>query len=189
MPQAVVIGAGFAGYHAARRLRRHPDIDVTVLNPTDYFLYLPLLPEVAGGLLDPRRVAVSIPATLPGVHLRLGTATGIDLERRHVDYRDAEGVSGQLPYDVLLLTTGSTTKLLPIPGVTDHAHGFRSIAEALYLRDHVIAQVDLAASTTVPAERDARLTFVVVGAGYTGTEVTAQGVRLTDALVAERPSL
>jgi NADH dehydrogenase len=170
-------------------LRRHPDLDVTVLNPTDYFLYLPLLPEVAGGLIDPRRVAVSVPGTLPGVDLRLGTATGIDLERRHVAYRDAEGGTAQLPYDVLLLTTGSTTKLLPVPGVSDHAHGFRSIAEALYLRDHVIGQVELAASATVPAERDARLTFVVVGAGYTGTEVTAQGVRLTDALVAERPSL
>jgi len=189
MTHVVVVGAGFAGYHAARRLRRHPDIDVTVLNPTDYFLYLPLLPEVAGGLLDPRRVAVSIPATLPGVDLRLGSATRIDLQRKHVDYRDAEGASGQLPYDVVLLTTGSTTKLLPIPGVTDHAHGFRSIAEALYLRDHVIAQVELAASTTSPAERDARLTFVVVGAGYTGTEVTAQGVRLTDVLLADRPSL
>src|SRR3954449_4469460 len=133
MTHVVVVGAGFAGYHAARRLRRHPDIDVTVLNPTDYFLYLPLLPEVAGGLIDPRRVAVSVPGTLPGVNLRLGTATRVDLERRHVVYRDAEGGTGQLPYDLLLLTTGSRTKLLPIPGVTDHAHGFRSIAEALYL--------------------------------------------------------
>src|SRR3954454_9528311 len=148
MTHVVVVGAGFAGYHAARRLRRHPDIDVTVLNPTDYFLYLPLLPEVAGGVIDPRRVAVSVPGTLPGVNLRLGTETRIDLVPRHVVYRDAEGRPGQLPYDLLLLTTGSRTKLLPILGLAVHAHGFLCIAEALSLRDHFIGRVELAASTS-----------------------------------------
>jgi NADH dehydrogenase len=74
-------------------------------------------------------------------------------------------------------------KLLPIPGVAEHAHGFRNVAEALYLRDHVIRQVEIAAATDDQAERDARCTFVVVGAGYTGTEVAAQGPLLTRSLV------
>ena len=85
----------------------------------------------------------------------------------------------ELGYDRLILAAGSVNKLLPIPGVAEHAHGFRGVAEALYLRDHVIRQVELAAATDDPAERAARCTFVVVGAGYTGTEVAAQGPLLT----------
>ena len=77
-------------------------------------------------------------------------------------------------------------KLLPIPGVAEHAHGFRGLPEALYLRDHIVRQIELAADTDDPAERAARCTFVVVGAGYTGTEVAAQGVLLTDGAAAPR---
>ena len=78
-----------------------------------------------------------------------------------------------------MLAAGSVNKLLPIPGVAEHAHGFRGMPEALYLRDHLIRQVELAAAADDPAERAARLTFVVVGAGYTGTEVAAHGQLLT----------
>ncbi len=80
-------------------------------------------------------------------------------------------------------------KLLPIPGVADYAHGFRSIAEAIYLRDHIIRQLELAAAAADPAERQARCTFVVVGAGYTGTEVAAQGQLQTTRLASKMPGL
>lgn len=187
----VIVGGGFAGYHAARSLRRRLGgaADIVVLNPTDYFLYLPLLPEVAVGLLDPRRITVSIPGTLPDVRLVLGSVDGVDLAERRLRYADPEGRRGSLSYDTLLMTTGSVDKLLPIPGVAENAHGFRDVAEALYLRDHVTRQVELADSTDDAAERKARLTFVVVGAGYTGTEVAAQGVLLTGALLHKHPRL
>jgi NADH dehydrogenase len=77
-------------------------------------------------------------------------------------------------------------KVMPIPGVSEYAHGFRGVPEALYLRDHLIRQVDLAAMSEDPLEREARLTFVVCGAGYTGTEVTAQGQLFTRQLAASR---
>jgi NADH:ubiquinone reductase (H+-translocating) len=80
-------------------------------------------------------------------------------------------------------------KLLPVPGVGEYAHGFRNLAEAVYLRDHLVRQVELADQTDDRAERAARLTFVVVGAGYTGTEVAAQGVLATRALLAKHPRL
>ena len=81
------------------------------------------------------------------------------------------------------------TKLLPVPGVADYAHGFRSIAEAIYLRDHIIRQLELAARADDEVERRARCTFVVVGAGYTGTEVAAQGQLLTTRLARRMPGL
>lgn len=100
-----------------------------------------------------------------------------------------EGGSGEVTYDRLILTAGSTNKLLPIPGVAEYAHGFRSIAEAIYLHDHITRQLELAAVATDPAERQARCTFVVVGAGYTGTEVAALGQLMTTRLAKTIPGL
>jgi NADH:ubiquinone reductase (H+-translocating) len=175
--RVVILGAGFAGYAAARGLSRRVrgTAEVVLLNPTDYFLYLPLLPEVAGGILEPRRVAVSLTATLPRVRLVLGEAVHTDVEHRLVKYMDPEGRIGELSYDRLVMAVGSVNKLLPIPGVAEHAVGFRGIPEALYLRDHMTRQIELAAAEDDPAECAARCTFVVVGAGYTGTEVAAHG--------------
>ncbi|MEU5142200.1 FAD-dependent oxidoreductase [Streptomyces sp. NPDC021139] len=188
-PRIVIVGAGFAGYRTARtlsRLTRH-QADITVLNPTDYFLYLPLLPQVAAGILEPRRVSVSLSGTLPHVRLVLGEADGIDLDGHTVHYTGPEGEGGTLPFDRLVLAAGSVNKLLPIPGVAEHAHGFRGLPEALYLRDHVTRQVELAAAADDRAECAARCTFVVVGAGYTGTEVAAHGAMYTDAQVRRHP--
>jgi NADH dehydrogenase len=192
--RVVIVGGGFAGFEAARALRKTvsksgSDIEIVLVNPTDYFLYLPLLPEVAAAVVDPRRVTVSLPAALPGVRLALGTVHTVDLDSRKITYTDPEGGERSLDYDRLVLAAGSVNKLLPIPGVTEHAHGFRSVPEALYLRDHVIRQIELAANADDQAERDARCTFVVVGAGYTGTEVAAQGPLFTKAVVARHPEL
>ncbi|WP_436524413.1 NAD(P)/FAD-dependent oxidoreductase [Actinoplanes sp. HUAS TT8] len=185
-PRIVIVGAGFAGYTAARRLQRiaRGRAEIVLLNPTDYFLYLPLLPEVATGVLEPRRI--SVPLALPGVRMLLGHAGAFDLDARTVEWADPEGKRGVVGYHRLVLALGSVNKLLPVPGVTEYAHGFRGLAEALYLRDHLTRQIELAAQSDDPVERQARCTFVVAGAGYTGTEVAAQGALFTAALAAER---
>ncbi|GGR74909.1 MULTISPECIES: NAD(P)/FAD-dependent oxidoreductase [Streptomyces] len=187
-PRVVIVGAGFAGYRAARTLVRltRNRADITLVNPTDYFLYLPLLPQVAAGVLEARRVTVSLPGTLRGVRLVLGEAEEVDLDGQSVRYRDPEGATGRVGYERLVLAVGSVNKLLPVPGVAEHAHGFRGLPEALYLRDHVTRQMELAASGT-PRAAAARCTFVVVGAGYTGTEVAAQSQLLTDRLARRQP--
>jgi NADH dehydrogenase len=187
----VIVGGGFAGFHAARRLSKlaRGAAEIVLINPTDYFLYLPLLPQVTGGLLDANRVAVSLPAALPKVRLVLGDARAVDLDDRRVSYVDPEGRAGDLAYDRLVIAAGSVNKLLPIPGIADHAHGFRGIPEALYLREHLTRQVEMAEETDDPEERAARLTFVVVGAGYTGTEVLAHGQILTESIIKSRPRL
>ena len=189
--RVVVIGGGFAGFHAARSLvkRVGDDAEIVLVSATDYFLYLPLLPEVAAGVLEPRRVAIPLAASLRGVAVVLGEVDDVNLTERRVGWVDPDGRRDSLTYDRLLLTVGSVNKLLPIPGVAEHAHGFRSLPEAMYLRDHITRQIELAAATRDPAERTARCTFVVVGAGYTGTEVAAQGVLFTDELVAAHPVL
>ncbi|MEU6916658.1 FAD-dependent oxidoreductase [Streptomyces olindensis] len=188
-PRIVIVGAGFAGYRTARTLSRmtRGRAHITLLNPTDYFLYLPLLPQVAAGVLEPRRVTVSLSDTLPNVRLVLGEADRIDLDDRTLHYTGPEGEDGTLSYDRLVLAAGSVNKLLPIPGVAEHAHGFRGLPEALYLRDHVTRQVELAAAADDPKTCAARCTFVVVGAGYTGTEVAAHGQMFTDAQVRKHP--
>jgi NADH dehydrogenase len=184
-PQIVIVGAGFAGFTAARRLSKLSggSADIVIINPTDYFLYLPLLPEVSAGILEPRRVTVSLAAALPGVRVVLGEAESFDLDARTVGYRDPDGRTASVGYHRLIIAAGSVNKLLPVPGVTMYAHGYRGIPEALYLRDHITRQIEMASTTDDEEERQARSTFVVVGAGYTGTEVAAQGVLYTDALI------
>ncbi|WP_069812241.1 NAD(P)/FAD-dependent oxidoreductase [Streptomyces sp. TP-A0874] len=190
-PRIVIVGAGFAGYRAARTLSRiaRGAAEIVLVNPIDYFLYVPLLPEVASGVLEARRVSVSLTGTLPGVRLLLGEADSIDLASRKVSLVDPECNRREISYDRLLLAAGSVNKLLPIPGVTEHAHGFRGLPEAVYLHDHITRQIELADTAESAAERDARCTFVVVGAGYTGTEVAAHGKLFTDELARRHPDL
>lgn len=189
-PRVVIVGAGFAGFQTARTLSRlaRGAAEIILVNPTDYFLYVPLLPEVAAGVLEPRRVALPLD-TLTGVRTILGEVNDVDLGARRVCYVDPEGRSGELSYDRLVLAAGSVNKLLPVPGVAEHAYGFRSLPEAIYLRDHITQQIELADAAEDPAERAARSTFVVVGAGYTGTEVAAHGAVYTASLARRRPRL
>jgi NADH:ubiquinone reductase (H+-translocating) len=189
--RVVIVGAGFAGFNAARELlRRAGDrVEIVVINSTDYFLYLPLMPQLAGGLVEPRHILTGLPKRLRKTRFVLGTVTEVDPKRRQVSWAGPEGSSGQVDYDRLILTVGSVNKLLPIPGLADYAHGFRSVGEATYLRDHIVRQLELAAVAADPAERAARCTFVVVGAGYTGTEVTAQCQLMTTRLARQMPKL
>ena len=189
--RVVIVGAGFAGFNAARELSRliGSAIEIVVINSTDYFLYLPLMPQVAGGLLEPRHLRVSLLRRLRKMRFVLGTVHHVDARQKTVSWAGPEGSSGQIGYDRLILTAGSVNKLLPIPGIADYATGFRTITEATYLRDHILRQLELAAVATDPHERAARCTFVVVGGGYTGTEVTANGQLMTTRLARLLPGL
>jgi NADH dehydrogenase len=188
----VVVGAGFAGYHCLRTLEsRLPPgaADLVAVNPADYMLYVPLLPEVAAATLEPRRVAVPLRARLPRTRVVLGNIAEVDLATRTCTVVDVERRPRVLAWDRLLVACGSVTRLLSVPGVADHAKGFKSIAEAVHLRDHVLRQLELAEVADDPAERAARTTFVVVGAGYTGTEIVGQGQLLTRHALRQFPGL
>lgn len=191
-PRVVVVGAGFAGYHCLRTLEsRLPRgaADLVAVNPADYMLYVPLLPEVVASILEPRRVAVPLRSGLPRTQVVLGNIAGVDVAARTCTVVDVERRARELTWDRLVLACGSVTRLLAVPGVADHAKGFKSIAEAVFLRDHVLRQLELAEVADDPAERAARCTFVVVGAGYTGTEVVGQGQLLTRDALRQFPGL
>ena len=189
-PQIVIIGAGYAGYHCARGLeRRLPAADIVIISPTDYMPYLSLLPEVGAGIVNSRHIAVSLPATLRQARLVPGHAIGADLVNRSVTVAGPDGGSQEVAWDRLVIAPGSVSRTLRLPGVLDHAKGFKNLAEALYLRDHLLAQMELADASDDPARRRELRTFVVVGAGYTGTEVAAQGQLFTRAALRRHPRI
>jgi len=187
-PKVVIVGSGFGGFFAARRLSR-ADVDLTILSAADGLLYAPFLPEIAVGTLDPRSATVPLARTLKDTRIVRGRATGADLEARTVHYTGAAGQAGGLRYDRLLLAPGSVTRLLDIPGLAEHAIGLKTVTEALYLRDHVLGRIEEASELADAARRRAALTFVVVGAGYAGVELTAQMARLTGQLLPLYPRL
>lgn len=186
MTSVVIVGSGFTGFECARRLARgfrrtKADVEVTIISPVDYMLYTPLLPDVAGGLVDGRFVTVPLAGTLRGVRAVRGRVEKADLAGRTLTYTDPEDRSHELRWDRLVLTPGSVTRLFDIPGLAIHARGLKSTAEALYLRDHVLEQLELATVDDDPAVAAGRRTVVVVGASYSGTELIAQLRALADA--------
>ncbi|HXD24348.1 MAG TPA: FAD-dependent oxidoreductase, partial [Propionibacteriaceae bacterium] len=190
-PSVVVIGGGFAGYFAVKTLERllpAGTADLTMISATDHLCYSPLLPEVAAGRLEPRRIAVPLRAGLRRARVIQASVDWIDFDNSTISY-SADGVTGQLAWDRLALTTGSVTRSLPTPGLDTHAFGLKNLVEADYMHDHVLRQLELADSTTDPQERRARLTFVVVGAGYAGTETAAQLQWMTARYVDRCPRL
>ncbi|MFI9803466.1 NAD(P)/FAD-dependent oxidoreductase [Streptomyces sp. NPDC052301] len=192
-PRILVVGAGFAGVECVRRLERKlaPDeADVTLVTPFSYQLYLPLLPQVASGVLTPQSIALSLRRSSKyRTRIIPGGAIGVDLKAKVCVIRTITDKIVNESYDYIVLAPGSVTRTFDIPGLTEHAFGMKTLAEAAYIRDHVISQLDLADASDDPAERAARLQFVVVGGGYAGTETAACLQRLTHAAVRRYPRL
>ncbi|MEU4312793.1 NAD(P)/FAD-dependent oxidoreductase [Nocardia sp. NPDC024068] len=191
-PQRVVIvGSGFAGFTCARKLCRilagaGRETEVVLVTPNDYMLYTPLLPDVAGGLIDPRFVAISLADALPRVRLVVAEAESIDPDNKTITVTSQHHGPRELSWDRLVLTPGSVTRLFDIPGLAEHGRGLKTVAEALYLREQLLRQLELADHEEDPEVRRARRTVVVVGASYAGTELVAQLRALADAYAARR---
>ncbi|MFD8976224.1 MULTISPECIES: NAD(P)/FAD-dependent oxidoreductase [Streptomyces] len=192
-PRILVVGAGFAGVACVRRLeRRLTDREalITLLSPFSYQLYLPLLPQVASGVLTPQSVALSLRRSeRHRTRIVPGGAVGVDTAAKVCVARTISGEFVTEPYDQLVLAPGSVTRSFDIPGLAEHARGMKTLAEAVYIRDHVIAQLDLADASNDEEERAARLRFVVVGGGYAGTETAACLQLLTHNAVKRYPRI
>src|SRR4051812_48465074 len=147
---------------------------LALVNETNFALYTPFLPEAAAGTLEPHHVVTPLREILKRTYLRLGAIVGHDPERKTVTLRAKYGETEQIPYDQLLLAMGSVSRVLPVPGLAQHAVGFKSLADAIYLRNHVIETLEEANATEDPAKREELLPYVFVGGGYAGLEALAE---------------
>ena len=192
-PKILVVGAGFAGVGCVRRLERQlrpGEAELVLVTPFSYQLYLPLLPQVASGMLTPQSIAVSLRRSRKHrTRIIPGGAIGVDTEAKVCVIRKITGETVNETYDYIVLAPGSITRTFDIPGLADNARGMKTLAEAAYIRDHVISQLDLADASHDEAERASRLQFVVVGGGYAGTETAACLQRLTTSAVKRYPRL
>ena len=191
-PRILVVGGGFAGVECARRLERKlapGEADIAIVAPFSYELYLPLLPQVAAGVLTPQSVAVSLRRMLNRTRIIPGGAIGVDPRAKVCVIRKITDEIVNEEYDYIVLAPGSVTRSFDIPGLADHARGMKTLAEAAFVRDHVISQLDLADAATDRDERISRLQFVVVGGGYAGTETAACLQRVTTSAVKRYPRL
>ena len=175
--RVVLVGGGYVGMYTALRLQRRlsrGQAEIIVIDPQASMTYQPFLPEAAAGSLEPRHVVVSLRRVLPKCRVITATVTEISHARRVVTVQPTEGDPYDVGYDLLVVAPGSISRLLPIPGLADFGIGFKTIGEAISLRNHVLGQIDLAASTEDADLRERALTFVFVGGGYAGVEAMAE---------------
>jgi NADH:ubiquinone reductase (H+-translocating) len=176
-PHILIVGGGYVGMYTALRLQRNLRLDearVTVIDPLSYMTYQPFLPEAAAGNLEPRHVVVPLRGVLPRTQVLNGRVTEIEHARRVVTFLPNAGPSVEISYDILVVAAGSIARTLPIPGLAENGIGFKTVGEAIFLRNHVLAKLDIAASTSDPELRRRALTFVFVGGGYAGVEAFAE---------------
>jgi NADH dehydrogenase len=173
----VIAGGGFAGASAARKLERimpRQSARLVLVNDVNFLLYTPFLPEAAAGTLEPRHVTTPLRDILKRTYLRLGAITGHDPGGRALELTTHEGEVEELRYDQFLIALGSVSRLLPVPGLDKHAIGFKSLADAIWLRNHVVETLEAANAAEDPGRREEMLTYVFVGGGYAGLEALAE---------------
>ena len=173
----VVVGGGYVGMYTALRLQkklRRGEAEVTVIDPQPNMTYQPFLPEAAAGSIEPRHVVVPLRKVLRKCHHLTGRVTSINHAAREVTAELAAGHVTTVGYDVLVVAPGSVARTLPVPGLAERGIAFKTVGEAIYLRNHVLSRLDAAATTIDPSLRRRLLTFLVVGGGYAGIEALAE---------------
>lgn len=173
----VIVGGGFGGLHAARRLERQlprHSARITLVTDQNFLLYTPLLPGAASGSLEPRHVVVPLREELDWTDIRLARVTGVDPEAKSVRMNLLDGSESEIGYDQLIVSLGSVSRVLPIPGLAEHGVGFKTLPDAVALRNRAVLQLETAEEIDDPERRRQYLTFVYVGAGYAGLEGIAE---------------
>jgi len=175
--RVLIVGGGYVGMYAALEMQgelSRAGHELTLVNPENYMQYQPFLPEVASGNIEPRHVVVPLRQILKKTSVLVGEVRRIDHDRRVATVRTPNGENLDVPYDVLVLGAGSRSRVLPVPGLAEQGVGFKTVAEAIFLRNHVLSRLDAAAEEPDEDHRRAALSFVFVGAGYAGVEALAE---------------
>src|SRR5215813_11957122 len=176
--QILILGGGFAGVYTARHLEkllRPEEAVITLINRENYWVYQPMLPEIISGSIGLTNVVSPIRRLCPRTNLIMREVEGIDLNKQIVTISPGfRPRQLQLPYDHPVIALGNTTSFHGMPGMIENAMPFRTLADAIVLRNHVIHALEEADVEENPALRRRLLTFVVAGGGFSGVEVMAE---------------
>jgi NADH:quinone reductase (non-electrogenic) len=181
----LILGGGFAGAYVARLLGRR---GATIVSRENFMLYTPLLPEAASGTLEPRHTVVPLRVMCPHAELLLGDLKAVDLAARTATVETEDGAH-TVAWHEIVLALGAVPRTVPVPGLADHGLSFKSLPDAINLRNHVLRQLEAADAEQDEAARRAHLSFVFVGAGYAGVEALAELSDLVDDALRYYPRL
>lgn len=188
----LVVGGGFGGAFAARELERHfkrSGHRVILVAPENFMLFSPLLPEAASGTIEPRHAVIPLRELLDTTEVLIGTVTRLDTASRSAVAVDVNGEEHHIEYDAAILSPGSVPTVFPIPGLTEHAVGFKTLADAIWLRNRVLHQIDAANASSDEDTRRRLLTFTFIGGGYAGVEAAAELESLSRDATRRYPSI
>lgn len=189
----LIVGGGYAGFYTAwklEKLLRAGEAEVTVVDPLPYMAYLPFLPEVAAGSVEPRHAVVARRRHLKRTANIAGKVTAIAHADKRVTITPSAGEAFEFDYDHIVITTGSVSRTFPIAGVADEAIGMKTIEEAVAVRDRMVSNFEKAASLPAgSAERERLLTVTVVGGGFAGIETIAELRSFATSLLRRYPEI
>jgi NADH dehydrogenase len=193
VPKILIVGGGYAGFYTAWKLEKHlrrDEAEVVMVDPLPYMTYLPFLPEVAAGSIEPRHTVVSHRRHLKTTKVITAKVTGIDHANKTATITPEGGEPYEMAYDQIVVTAGSVSRTFPIPGIAENAVGLKSVEEAVFVRDTLISNFEKAAA--LPAGDPLRrrlLTVVIVGGGFAGIETFAELRSLASSLVGKYPEI
>lgn len=179
----LVLGGGFAGMFSARELERRVGwgADIELINDVNYFVFQPLLPEVAAGAISTRDAVSPLRQLLPGVKVRQARIFSVDLDRQIVTiFQGQQRRYTEVSYDHLVIALGQVVDLSRFPGLEAHAFKMKTLSDAHRLRNHVIDKLEHADVTAMPEVKQELLTFTVIGGGFSGVETVGEMRELID---------
>ena len=175
--RVVIVGGGFAAVQFAKNLRkklRPSECEILLFSRENHMVFHPLLADVAGASINPDAAAAPLRQMLPGIECRTERVQRIDLASSQIEFEDGNGAPSRMHYDHVVVACGAESNLGIIPGMTEHAFPFKVMRDAIDLRQHVVRQMEQAESATDPDRRRWHLSFIVVGAGFSGVEVAGE---------------
>jgi NADH:ubiquinone reductase (H+-translocating) len=175
--RVVIVGGGFGAVQFAKNLRkklRSTECEILLFNRENHMVFHPLLADVAGASINADAAAAPLRQMLPGVGCRTERVERIDLSSSEIEFADGNGALNRLHYDHVVLACGAESNLGIIPGMTEHAFAFKVMRDAIDLRQHLVHQMENAEAATDAESRRWHLSFVIVGAGFSGVEVAGE---------------
>lgn len=173
----LIVGGGFGGAATAERLEKLLATEsrrVVLVAEENFLLFSPLLPEAAAGLIEPRHAVIPLREMLHTAVLLIGRVTTIDADKKLAVVRDASGAEQHVEFGTIVLSPGSAPAVVPIPGLAENAVNFKTLPDAIWLRNRVLRQMEAATAATDVVHRRSLLTFTFVGGGYAGVEAMAE---------------